>query len=128
MTSIVFGAQHGTSELEDARESLAYWEERARTLPRSAVRRRREARAMARRWQERVAAAERDVYGRGLLGALVLLVAERRLPQPTRHAAHTLARRASQAVVAVVAAVVLLVAASAVWALEVLVDVLRALG
>ena len=128
MTSIVFGADAGTSELEDARESLAYWEERARTLPRTAIRRRREAREHARRWQSRVALAEREVYGRGLLGALVLLVAERRLPQPTRHACRTLARRASQTLVAVVAAVVLLVAASAVWALEVLVDVLRALG
>ena len=40
-------------ELEDARESLAYWETRARTLPLHAVRRRREARIRergAKRW------------------------------------------------------------------------------
>src|SRR3954454_23681583 len=55
-------------DLEDARESLAYWERRAQTLPRTAVRRRREARAMAARWHERVALAEREAYGRGLLG------------------------------------------------------------
>ena len=36
--------------LEDARESLAYWESRARRLPRHAIRRRREARDMAARW------------------------------------------------------------------------------
>ena len=58
-------------ELEDARESLAYWETRARTLPLHAVRRRREAREMTHRWQARVAEAERIVYGRGLLGALL---------------------------------------------------------
>ena len=62
-------------ELEDARESLAYWEARARTLPRHAIRRRREAREMTARWQARVAEAERLVYGRGLLGALLLLAA-----------------------------------------------------
>ncbi|HET8949832.1 MAG TPA: hypothetical protein VFN44_04950, partial [Solirubrobacteraceae bacterium] len=66
-------------ELEDARESLAYWETRARTLPLHAVRRRREAREMTHRWQVRVAEAERTVYGRGLLGALLLVAAERRL-------------------------------------------------
>ena len=71
-------------ELEDARESLAYWEARAHTLPRHAIRRRREAREMTARWQARVAEAERLVYGRGLLGALLLLAAERRLPQPVR--------------------------------------------
>ena len=62
-------------ELEDARESLAYWENRARTLPLHAVRRRREAREMTHRWQARVAEAERIVYGRGLLGALLLVAA-----------------------------------------------------
>jgi len=44
-------------ELEDARESLAYWQARAETLPRHAIRRRREARDMAARWQARVAEA-----------------------------------------------------------------------
>src|SRR5215203_4443793 len=68
-------------ELDDARESLAYWESRSRTLPRHALRRRREAREMTARWQARVAEAERTAYGRGLLGALLLLAAARRLGQ-----------------------------------------------
>jgi hypothetical protein len=84
-------------ELEDARESLDYWETRARTLPLHAVRRRREAREMAVRWQLRVAEAERVVYGRGLLGALLLVAAERRLPQGVRRSGHVLARRVAQA-------------------------------
>src|SRR3954453_3361981 len=86
-------------ELEDARESLAYWETRADTLPRHAIRRRREARDMATRWQARVAETERVVYGRGLLGALLLLAAERRLPQPLRRRGHLATRRLAQAAV-----------------------------
>src|SRR4051812_23778182 len=85
--------------LEDARESLTYWERRAQTLPLHAVRRRREAREMAARWRVRVAEAEREHYGRGLLGALVLLAAERRLPEPARHAGRQVARRTAQVVV-----------------------------
>jgi len=102
-------------ELEDARESLAYWEHRAHVLPRHAVRRRREARAMAARWQARVAEAERTVYGRGLLGALLLLAAERRLPQPVRRQSRLAARRLAQAAMVVFAALVALVVAGA-WA------------
>ena len=86
-------------ELEDARESLAYWETRARTLPLHAVRRRREAREMAARWQLRVAEAERMVYGRGLIGALLLVAAERRLPQGVRRSGGVVARRVAQALV-----------------------------
>ena len=91
-------------ELEDARESLAYWEDRARTLPLHAVRRRREAREMTHRWQARVAEAERIVYGRGLLGALLLIASERRLPQQIRRRGHVVARRVVQAAVALVCA------------------------
>ena len=86
-------------ELEDARESLAYWERRAQALPLHAVRRRREAREMAARWQSRVAEAERMIYGRGLLGALVLLAGERRLPQGMRRSGHLVARRLAKALV-----------------------------
>ena len=110
-------------ELEDAREALAYWEHRAHALPRHAVRRRREARDMAVRWQARVAEAERTVYGRGLLGALLLLAAERRLPQPVRRKSHVVARRLAQAaVVAFVCLVALLLAG--LWAFVELVSVL----
>jgi hypothetical protein len=114
--------------LEDARDSLAYWEARARRLPRHAIRRRREAREMAARWRLRVAEAERLVYGRGLIGALVLLAAERRLPQPARDTARVLARRTAQAAVAVCVLIVALVAAGMVAAIEVLAALVDALG
>jgi hypothetical protein len=115
-------------DLEDARESLAYWEARARSLPRHSIGRRREAREMAARWQARVTEAERLAYGRGLLGALLLLAAERRLPQGVRRSGAVVARRLAQAaVVACVCFVALLVAGA--WALvEVLAAVLRALA
>ena len=114
-------------ELEDARESLAYWENRARTLPLHAVRRRREAREMTHRWQVRVAEAERTVYGRGLLGALLLVAAERRLPQQTRHRGQVVARRLVQATVALVVLLAAL-AVAGVWAfVEVVVSLLSAL-
>jgi hypothetical protein len=112
--------------LEDARESLAYWEDRARRLPRYAIRRRREAREMAARWHVRVAEAERAVYGRGLLGVLLLLAAERRLPEATRRAGRRLARRTAQAAVIVCVALVVLVVAGAVAAIELLAELVRA--
>jgi hypothetical protein len=69
--------------LVEARESLSYWETRLQTLPRTAVRKRREARAMVDRWRARVSEAERAEYGHGLLGAIFLAMAERRLPTHT---------------------------------------------
>ena len=84
-------------ELADARESLAYWEARAQRLPPYAFRSRREAREMARRWRERVAAADRSAYGAGLVGALLLLATEGRLPERTRHAGRVAAHRGVQA-------------------------------
>jgi hypothetical protein len=110
-------------ELEDARESLTYWETRARTLPLHAVRRRREAREMAARWQQRVAEAERLVYGRGLLGALLLVAAERRLPATARRTGHVVARRVVQAAVVVVVCLLALAVAGA-WMLVELVAAL----
>ncbi len=85
-----------TADLDDARESLAYWETRARHLPRRSIRRRREAREMALRWNARVADAERALYGRGAVGTLLMLVAERRLPLDTRRAGRRALRRAAQ--------------------------------
>jgi hypothetical protein len=114
--------------LEDARESLAYWETRARTLPRHAIRRRREAREMAARWRDRVAEAERLVYGRGLLGALLLLAAERRLPEKTRQTGRLVVRRTAHAVTFVCVALVALVAAGLVGAIEVLAAIVDALA
>ena len=83
-------------ELDEYRESLAYWEARAERLPRRAFRRRREAREMTVRWRARVAQAEREVYGRGVVGTLFMLVAERRLPLDTRRAGRHALRRAAQ--------------------------------
>jgi hypothetical protein len=100
-----------TEELDEARELLAYWEQRARRLPRWALMRRREARAMAWRWRERVRAAERGRYGRGVLGIATQLAVEQRMPT-------TLAHRGRQAArVAAYAAVTALVAVAAVTAL-----------
>ena len=70
------------ADLDDAREALDYWETRATRLPRLAVRDRREAREMAMRSRAWVTEAERDVYGRGLPGALLLMATEMRLPEP----------------------------------------------
>jgi hypothetical protein len=72
-------------ELAEARELLAYWERRARRLPRWALRRRREARDMARRWRDRVREAEERRYGRGLLGAASMYAVERRTPASLTH-------------------------------------------
>ncbi|HEY7073713.1 MAG TPA: hypothetical protein VH418_00025 [Solirubrobacteraceae bacterium] len=110
-------------ELADARESLAYWEERSRRLPRYAVRQRREARELARRWRGRVAEAERARYGAGVLGALLMFAMERRLPHPTRHAGRVVARWSARAFVALT---VTLLALAVLWTVAV-VEVLAAL-
>jgi hypothetical protein len=110
--------------LDDAREALAYWEHRARSLPHHQVRRRREARELARRWQQRVAAAEREAYGRGLAGALLLLAAERRLPEPTRQAGRRLARRTAQAATLAAVFVLAVVVATAVAVAQLVASVL----
>src|SRR4051812_26154854 len=91
------------TNLHDARESLDYWEERGRRLPRYALRKRREARAMASRWRARVLDAERSTYGEGLLGVALMLVAERRLPMRVRSSGKRAARIAAGTAVAVVA-------------------------
>ncbi len=117
------GAEPTDTSLHDAREALAYWEDRARRLPRHCLRQRREAREMAQRWQGRVAEAERDAYGRGLLGALVLLAAERRLPEPTRSAGRRLARRTAQVTALFAIALVTIVLVAVIAVLEVLVGV-----
>jgi len=98
------------AELEDAREALHYWERRARRLPRRQLRRRREARAMARRWEARVARAERDRYGRGLAGTLLLVASEGRLPEPARQLGLRMARRTTQLAAVAAGTLVALVA------------------
>jgi hypothetical protein len=96
MPAFAAPARFADETLDEAREALDYWEDRARRLPRHAVRRRREARAMALRWSARVARGERERYGRGVAGTLLLLVAEGRVPEPARRAGRRLARRTVQ--------------------------------
>ncbi len=112
------------ADLADARDSLDYWERREREASRLAIGRRREARAAAARWRAHVAAAERDAYGRGLLGALLLLVAEGRLPEAARHTS----RRVRVRAVRTVAALTVLAVAVAVAGLVVAAELVTALA
>jgi hypothetical protein len=116
------------ADLDDARESLAYWEDRARRLPRHAVRRRREALVMADRWSARVAEAERASYGRGALGALALVLTEGRLPEPARHAGMVVARSARRAMLVAVTALVALLLVAAVAVVELLAALIHAVA
>ncbi len=108
------------ASLEEARESLEYWEDRARRLPMHNVRGRREARAMAARWRTRVADAERLRYGRGLAGAVLQVAMERRLPAHARHAGRTVARRTAQLAIGLTLASVALAVAAVVVLVELL--------
>jgi hypothetical protein len=116
------------ADLADARDALAYWETRARNLPHTAVRRRREARELAARWRARVAEAERAAYGAGILGAVLLFATERRLPAPVRTRGRLVARRAAQVAAVVCVAVLTLLVASVVTAVEVIAAVVRAIA
>jgi hypothetical protein len=99
-------------ELDEARELLAYWEQRARRLPRWALMRRREARAMACGWRERVRAAEQVRYGRGLLGAASQLAVERRVPATVAHRGRQAARVVAYAAVTAAITLALVLAAA----------------
>jgi hypothetical protein len=111
------------SALVEARESLTYWESRLDRLPRHAVKKRREAREMAARWRERVCEAERRQYGAGILGVLLLVLSERRLPVAVRHTGRTLMKVG----MAVTAAIVVLLVAVAVAVGAVAIEVLSAI-
>lgn len=104
--------QGAADELYEARELLAYWDQRARRLPRWALMRRREARAMAWRWRERVRAAEHARYGRGLLGAASQLAVERRVPAGVAHRGRQAARLAAYAAVTMAVTLGLVLAAA----------------
>lgn len=107
-------APHGGAarELEQARELLAYWERRARRLPRWALMRRREAREMAGRWRARVRDAERVRYGRGVLGAASQLAVERRMPATPVHRGRQAARLAAYTAVTCAVMLALVLAAA----------------
>jgi hypothetical protein len=99
-------------ELEEARELLAYWEQRARRLPRWALHRRREAREMAWRWRQRVHTAEQARYGVGVLGVASQFAVERRMPATLEHRGRQAARVALYAAATTVMTLVLLFAAA----------------
>jgi len=88
------------SALVEARESLSYWESRLSSLPKRAVRQRREAREMSARWRERVSQAELAEYGPGLIGAAFMLLTERRVPSRVRHQSQQVVRAGKYALVA----------------------------
>lgn len=115
------------SALGDARESLTYWETRLETLPRRAVGKRREAREMAQRWRERVCEAERVQYGAGVLGAALMVLAERRLPTEARYASRRVARVASRAALVAFAVLATVLVVAGVLVLELLAAIVRAL-
>jgi hypothetical protein len=112
------------ADLEDARESLHYWETRLQQLPLHAVGKRREARAMAARWRTRVSEAERAQYGAGLFGALLLLVAERRLPVSAQHTTRRMVRVGASAMIAMALFFVALLVLVGAAAIAVLVAIL----
>jgi hypothetical protein len=115
------------SALLEARESLTYWERRLERLPIRAVRKRREAREMAERCRERVMEAERVQYGAGILGALIMLAAERRLPTEARYASRRVARVATRAALAAFVLLAAVLVMAGVAMLELLVAIVRAL-
>jgi hypothetical protein len=112
--------RRGADELDEARELLAYWEQRARRLPRWALMRRREAREMARRWRDRVRSAEQVRYGRGLFGAVSLLAVEQRLPTTIAHGGRRVARIALYAALTVTVVFSLAIAGTAALVVSVL--------
>ena len=114
----------GADDLEDARELLAYWERRARRLPRWALMRRREARTMARVWRERVADAERLRYGRGLLGVASLYATEGRMPTVVAHRGRQAVRVAAWTAVTMVVCMLLVVAAAVAVVAEAVLSIL----
>ena len=99
-------------ELAEARALLAYWEGRLRRLPRWALLRRREARATAARWRERVATAEELRYGRGLAGAASQFALERRMPVSLTHRGRQATRVAVLGAVSVAVTLALVFAAA----------------
>ena len=103
---------HAGDDLDEARELLAYWEQRARRLPRWALLRRREARAMAARWRARVTAAEHDRYGHGVIGAVSQYALERRAPASVAYRGRRIARVAAYTVAITAITVLLMVAAT----------------
>ena len=75
---------------------------------------------MTLRWRERVSEIERHEYGAGVLGALLLFMAERRLPLGAQQTGRKLVRVGAGAAAAFVLALVALLVVAGVIAVEVL--------
>lgn len=67
--------------LEQARESYDFWRRRGEELPVYKRAERHEAQRMAGQWKQRLAQAERDRYGPGLLEQLLSALGVRRAPR-----------------------------------------------
>lgn len=70
--------------VEDARDSLEYWQHRQAGLPIHRRAERRAAQEMVTRWQQRFAAAERELHGPGPVEQLLELLGIRWRPDPRR--------------------------------------------
>ena len=124
MAESLLAPRAGTDELDEARELLAYWETRSRRLPRWAVMRRREARAMAWKWRERVRVEEQARYGRGVLGVASQLAVERRVPTALAHRGRSAVRIAGYATMSVAITLALVAAAAVAVVAEILLSAL----
>jgi hypothetical protein len=124
LAEALLGPRGAADELEEARELLAYWEQRARRLPRWALMRRREAREMAARWRARVRDAEEVRYGRGLLGTASQLAIERRMPTALAHRGRQAARLAAYTAAACAVTLALVLAAAVAVVAEVVLSAL----
>ncbi len=122
------GLRTDSQDLVDARESLSYWTRRTQRLPLRAVRKRREARILARRWSARVAEAERAHYGGGVVGALLMVLLDRRLPEPSLQAGRRVARWTRGAFAVAAVAVVALTVTAMLAAVELIAAILGVLS
>lgn len=68
---VLIGRMLAPPPLDDARSSLEYWQQRRKILPLYRLAARREARAMAVRWQERVRAAQRVRFETSVQGRVL---------------------------------------------------------
>jgi|GEM_PF-3611186 len=66
--------------LQDAREAYLFWQHRLHALPVHKRGERKEAEQMAARWKARLAEAEREHYGPGLVEQLLSVLGVRRAP------------------------------------------------
>ena len=83
---------------------------------------------LARRWSARVTDVERARYGAGLLGVVLMLLIEGRLPEPTRQAGRRVARWSRRAFAAAAVALVALAVMALLAAAELVAAILAALS